>query len=167
MVAVVQSHPATGMACHDEVVLRQRFCRWCQAVFWICPHCDRGQRYCSLSCRTQARRQQRRSANRRYQQSPEGRQDHRDRQRQYRYRRRIGTGVTDQGSPSIPLPGKMPAWDARLTRTAVPVASTAVSVQEPVLVARRRCRTRPQPPFLACAWCGRPGRFVDPFPPIP
>ena len=77
------------MTIDSGVVLRQRACRGCHAVFWICPYCDRGQRYCSLSCRIPARRQQRRSANRRYQRSPEGRDDHRDRQREYRRRCRI------------------------------------------------------------------------------
>ena len=50
---------------HGEVVLRQRVCPavGCHAVFWICRHCDRGQRYCSDHCRSQARRGQRRRAN--------------------------------------------------------------------------------------------------------
>jgi hypothetical protein len=49
-----------------EAVLRQRFClgQGCHAVFFICTHCDRGHRYCSIPWREQARRQQRRSANR-------------------------------------------------------------------------------------------------------
>jgi len=84
------------MAGHGEVVLRQRVCFGCQTVFWICQHCDRGHRYCSLACRTQARLQQRRRANCRHQRSPEGRLDHRDRQRQYRCRQRAS--VTDPGS---------------------------------------------------------------------
>ena len=62
------------MGFDDEVILRQRVCRGsgCQAVFWICQHCDRGQCYCSPACRSQARLQQRRSANCRHQRSPEG-----------------------------------------------------------------------------------------------
>ena len=48
---------------------------------------------------------QRRCANSRHQQSPEGRLDHRDRQRDYRCRRRQApSGVTDQGSLSITSP---------------------------------------------------------------
>ena len=76
-----------------EEPLRQRFCRGvgCGAVFWICRHCDRGHRYCSDRCRRKARRQQLRAANRRHQQSREGRLDHRDRQRAYRERCRRGT----------------------------------------------------------------------------
>ena len=34
-----------------EVILRQRICFTCQQLFWIYRHCDRGQRYCSASCR--------------------------------------------------------------------------------------------------------------------
>ena len=79
-----------------EEPLRQRFCREtdCGAVFWICRHCDRGHRYCGERCRRKARRQQLRTANRRHQQSREGRLDHRDRQRAYRERRRRVTDHT-------------------------------------------------------------------------
>jgi len=50
----------------------------------VCTCCDRGQRYCSLPCREQARLRQRRAANGRHQRSIEGRLDHRDRQKRYR-----------------------------------------------------------------------------------
>src|SRR5215510_5158817 len=37
----------------QEKPFRQRFClaSGCGAMFFICPHCDRGQRYCSDNCR--------------------------------------------------------------------------------------------------------------------
>ena len=81
-----------------EELLRQRICRGagCGAVFWICRHCDRGHRYCGERCRRKTRRQQRRRANEKHQKSPEGRLDHRDRQRVYRERCR--RRVTDQPS---------------------------------------------------------------------
>ena len=81
-----------------EELLRRRIWRGagCGAVFWICCHCDRGHRYCGERCRQKKRRQQRRDANRRHQQSPEGRLDHRDRQRAYRERCRHRARVTDQ-----------------------------------------------------------------------
>ena len=84
-----------------EDPLRRRFCRWagCGAVFWICRHCDRGHQYCGDRCREKARWQQRRAANRRHQQSWEGRLDHRDRQRAYRDRRGLRR-VTDHTSPA-------------------------------------------------------------------
>ena len=94
------------MAGQDEVVLRQRVCRACNAVFVLCRSCDRGQRYCSPECRLPALRQQRRRANRRHQDSPEGRLDHRDRQRAYR-KRCARRRVTDTSSPTLPLPGSM------------------------------------------------------------
>ena len=80
----------------SEELLRQRFCRGagCGAVFWICRYCDRGHQYCGERCRRKARRQQRRAANRRHQQSREGRLDHRDRQRAYRERHSLRR-VTD------------------------------------------------------------------------
>jgi len=126
-----------------EIALRQRSCRSrdCGILFWICRPCDRGQQYCSDPCRSRARLQQRRRANARHQQSPEGRLDHRDRQRAYRLRC-AGPRVTDQGStpPSfarnIPSPGT------------VEVAS--------------RCRRTAWAP-LRCAVCGRQRRFIDPF----
>jgi hypothetical protein len=68
--------------------------------FGFCPCCDRGQGYCSAECRGHARRRQRRAANRRHQQSVEGRLDHRDRQRAYRCRR-PRRRVTDQGSQTV------------------------------------------------------------------
>jgi hypothetical protein len=83
-----------------EVVLRQRRCRACTAVFCICRHCDRGQCYCSPACRQGARRQQRRAANRRHQRTEGGRRAHRIRQRHYRLRQ-AGVRVTDHGSRSI------------------------------------------------------------------
>jgi hypothetical protein len=89
-----------------EVVLRQRVCR-CGTTFYICRSCDRGQRYCSEHCRQKARREQCRKANRRHQQSLEGRLDHRDRQQLYRERLRLGR-VTDQGSLESCSSGTMP-----------------------------------------------------------
>ena len=82
-----------------EEPLRRRFCRGpdCGRVFWICPHCDRGHQYCGDRCRRKARWRQLRAANRRHQQSREGRLDRRDRQRTYRARLRR---VTDQTSPA-------------------------------------------------------------------
>jgi hypothetical protein len=142
---------------HGEVVLRQRVCRGqgCQTVFWICAHCDRGQRYCSPTCRTEARRRQHRAANSRYQQSLEGKLDHRDRQQQYR-ERRCRARVTDQSSVSVISP---------------PPFGCGQTIRTPVAVALRMAASeRPQKQadlWLRCSICERPGRFVDPFPRIP
>jgi len=138
------------MVHHGEAVLRQRVCsnEGCRSVFWICEHCDRGQRYCSSACRTDARLEQRRRANRRHQHSPEGRLDHRDRQREYRRRR-----VTDQGSVAITFPALCRSEET--IPAAVYSSGRATFEQcgsEQLLV-----------PFLRCMVCGRSGRFVDPF----
>lgn len=134
------------MACGTETTFRQRFCGWsaCGRRFFICSHCYRGQRYCSDRCRVQARRQQRRSANRRHQQSAEGRLDHRDRQRAYRCRR--AAGVTDQSSGA-------------------PVDCVMMAMPQAALVVERRRRYEsPQPGSVVCRFCGRRGRWVQPFP---
>lgn len=83
---------------------RQAHCGHCNAIFYVCRHCDRGQVYCSSRCRTAGRRASQRRARRRHQASPEGRLDHRDRQRLYRARlrerERAGESVTDTSSPT-------------------------------------------------------------------
>jgi hypothetical protein len=94
------------MARHtEELVLRQRSCvnPACNAIFTICVSCDRGQRYCSQTCRMVNRRRQRSAANRRYQQSERGRVCHRQCQRRYRTEQKT-EAVTDQGSQSIISP---------------------------------------------------------------
>src|SRR5262249_3352236 len=143
-----------------EVVLRQRFCcaSECCTVFFLCPHCDRGQCYCSLACRQHTRRQQRRLANRRHQQSPEGRLDPRDRQRQYR-QRRCRARVTDQGS-ILSTCSASSSWEvaeATPPDTAPPTAAVTFPQWPENHPGIRMC----------CRVCGRVGRFIDPFPPIP
>ena len=159
----------SGETVHSgEVVLRQRSCRKCHAVFWICSHCDRGQRYCSSFCRVPARRQQRRRANRRHQRSPEGRADHRDRQREYRHRhRQVLADVTDQGSASISSPRNIPSWESRSVITATRRVSATAFAFTRALPVWRKESDQQRPPFLGCIRCGRRGRFVDPFPKIP
>jgi len=107
------------------------------------------------ACRTEARRRQHRAANRRYQQSPEGRLDHRDRQQHYR-ERQCRPRVTDQSSLSVISPAPFGCGET-ITAPAV----VALRVQSP-----NRLETSAGP-WLRCSLCGRPGRFVDPFPQIP
>jgi hypothetical protein len=138
-------------------------------VFYLCRHCDRGQRYCSPRCREKSRRLQRREANRRYEQSlgPEGRLDHRQRQREYRQRLkarsdRIGASVTDQSSLR-----SSPCANLIAPRTSEPLRGEPVrgefaeATQEPAW--------RPSPDtglpvgWVVCQICGRQGRWVNPF----
>jgi hypothetical protein len=129
------------MACRGEVLLLQRRCRAdeCGALFWICRSCDRGHGYCSEPCRRRQRREQLRRANRRHEQSPEGRLDHRDRQRTYRQRR---ARVTDQGRRSTALSGSIDRPDR-------------IRAEEERHALRRRS--------IRCRVCGRAARWLDPF----
>jgi hypothetical protein len=141
------------MSDHGSLVFRQRVCHWsaCGTIFYLCRRCDRGQRYCSPHCRQKALRLQRRQANRRHQQSPEGREDHRDRQRDYRQRQR--TRVTDKSSQP---PGASASLTERVVIAALPAS--------PALNFRRISGRPPQDGWVVCQICGRRGRWVDPFP---
>src|SRR5690606_27279874 len=74
----------------------------CGALFHLCAGCDRGQWYCSSACSAARRVASLRAARKRHQSSPEGRDDHRDRQRAYRARRRLQLGVTEHGAENLP-----------------------------------------------------------------
>ena len=127
----------------QQLLFFQQHChaRDCGALFFICRPCYRGQRYCSGPCRERTRRQQRRSANRRHQQSPEGRLDHRDRQRAYRLRKVI-CRVTDQGSA------------AELTSGSIAQPDPVAPICKGDVEHRRR---------VCCRVCGRRGEFIETF----
>ena len=72
----------------DYEELRLERCARCQALFWICRPCYRGQGFCALSCAAAARTISKRRARSRHRQSLEGRLDHRDRERDRRRRAR-------------------------------------------------------------------------------
>lgn len=120
-------------------------------MFYLCRHCDRGQRYCSPRCREKSRRQQRRQANRRHQQSPEGRLDHRDRQRAYLQRRQAR--VTDQPSLRFFLCASMGVLHGPnpVETTPAPELFTSGATECPA-------------GWVVCQICGRRGRWVNPFP---
>ena len=101
-----------------EEPLRFRRCHnsECNALFTICPCCDRGQRYCGSACRQRARRAQVAAAGRRYQASDAGREAHRQRQSRYRHRS-SEPRVTHQGTLPITCPASNVA--ERLSRCSV------------------------------------------------
>lgn len=138
-----------GAAATPSVYQRRCRARSCRAVFFICRPCYSGQTYCSSWCRRTERREQLRQANRRHQQSPGGRLDHRDRQRAYR-RRRAATGVTDQGRQAAHRSRKLPSCRRRVA-TRRPHGTRGRSVP-----ARGRAR---------CVSCGQVGTLVLPFGP--
>jgi hypothetical protein len=147
------------MQLESKSVFRQRFCRRadCRTIFFICRSCDRGQQYCSDSCRRLARVKQQREASRRYCQSAEGRFNHRLNQRAYRSRlaqarprpEATATSVTDQGSASavILVMSAKPAGTHRQSRALglliLPITALRV-VKQPI-----------------CSCCGRQGQFIE------
>lgn len=76
-------------------------CTRCRKAVIICSHCDRGQRYCTKACSTQARCTAVRAAGCRYQASRQGRHAHAERQSRYRAKQQK---VTHQSSPPLAPP---------------------------------------------------------------
>ena len=87
--------------------------------------------------------------------SLEGRLDHRDRQRAYR-QRHAPARVTDQGSLSVISPAPFGCGETIARPVVVPLPSELPGGLE----------KRPDL-WMRCSICGRPGRFVNPFPQIP
>ena len=133
----------------QEVVWRQLFCRGsgCGVMFYICGSCYRGQVYCGDGCRKSAQLQQHRNANRKHQESQEGRLDHRDRQRVYRERCRLRR-VTDATSPRRDRSGniKKPLAQTGIRRSA------AEGFQDRPRFGGHRAAIR-----IVCIVCGRVG----------
>ncbi len=151
------------MAQAGEPLFHQRRCvaTPCGAPFWICQSCYRGQRYCCERCRLKNRRQQRREANRRHQQSPEGRLDHRDRQRAYRLRR-ARARVTDHTRTAPSSSARIGRPDPLLQST---MAGTETQPEEELHAGKAVTDgyRRWSAPGVHCLVCGRWGTFVDPF----
>jgi hypothetical protein len=120
-------------------------------MFFLCSCCDRGQVYCSAACRETARRLQLRAANVRHQRSEEGRLDHRDRQRDYR--RRLAGGGCASAAKTVTDHGSNP-----------PLAFAKI---EPLLLsappAPLRLPEMSDLGWIVCYFCGRIGRFINPF----
>lgn len=136
----------------SEVSFRQLFCRagGCGVMFFICRPCYRGQVYCSADCRRRSRRQQRQKANRRYQQDPEVRRDHRDRMREYRKQLRE-IRVTDQSSI-------IDCGSGSISGPLVKPALKTPPVEE--LHDQPKAKWRGRFNRIVCIICGRMGRFV-------
>ncbi len=70
-----------------EIILLKRIeCRWCAQIFYVCRSCWRGQVYCCQECRRTAQRDARRKSQRKYRQTPKGKEAHRLQERNRRLR---------------------------------------------------------------------------------
>jgi len=143
----------------DSEELRLERCTACQALFWICRPCYRGQGFCGLSCKTTARTSSKRHARLRHRQSVEGRLDHRDRERDRRRR------VRDQEVDRVA--DHTPRFLAAVTRVCPPPDPTppisgavAIDGHEPddtrILDIPPTTDRRP----ATCRICSRPGLTV-------
>ncbi len=157
-----------GRTHSQKVLCRQRTCRFCQRPFAICRTCDRGHGYCGVKCRQIARRQQRRAANRRHQQSTEGRLDHRDRQREYRIRRRSqrAAGVSGEGQrnarPDIRrLHVRVTDHSSRPGPACVTVGRAPRSARG--WLDKPGARRAGDVFFLRCVRCGRRSHLFEPY----
>lgn len=140
---------------------RRASCAHCRLIFYICRPCDRGQIYCSLRCRQAGAAKSRRRANRRHQRSPEGRLDHRDRQRRWRQRQREAKAaaagetpcVTDVGLATEPLCGS--TAPATPLSSATPVASGVQEFGHADVFPTQQDRG-----MVQCTYCGCKAQFV-------
>lgn len=145
---------------------RQRFCRaaGCGARFFLCRACDRGQGYCSAFCRAQARTQQRRAARQRHQRSPAGRLDHRDRQRAYRRRLAVRRHAVITASSPTSVPAPPTPLKENVTDHASQAQPISGKVRASVWCWPTQAQTaRTALGVLVCRWCGRVGRWLNPF----
>ena len=141
------------IASSSELPFRQIFCHasQCRRLFFMCSHCYRNHRYCSPDCREISGVEQRRAARRRYRQSPEARADGRDRQRNYR-RRKADLARTEAQRNVMDHTPHPPLTSAIIA--APPVATPIAARQRPFLSTFG---------LIVCRFCGRVGRFLNPF----
>ena len=126
-------------------ILRARRCPRCKRVFVICRHCDRGHVYCCSDCSRRARQLSVHLARRRHRQSPEGRLDHRDQERERRARKRNSAWrVGDHGSATQLRSGKVVA----------PRGTAFISSVAAIRGAEEKTDV------LRCSFCGCPGRLL-------
>ena len=136
-------------------------CPRCQRLFAICSHCDRGHVYCGLLCSQSARRDSLRRARRRHRRSPEGRLDHRDRERGRRRRRyleaRVGDHPSATPSPAVKLEAALDPTGISIEETPADRVDNVEILDAPrsrsVVSSSRGLRAR------RCRVCGRLGRW--------
>jgi hypothetical protein len=120
-------------------------------VFYACSDCDRGQLYCPGSCKEDARTLSKRGARARHQDSPEGREDHREAQQRYRDRCAQRLRVTDQGGREVDKAETVP------TRMEPSAESPAEALPR---AGSGNAEVGWSSGALRCAFCGREGRWV-------
>jgi len=123
-------------------------CARCHRLVVICRHCDRGQRYCSAGCAQVQRRHSVREAGRRYQRTPLGTRNNAARQKRWRWR--IVTTVTHQGSTALAPVGQGPPGQnaQKEVRDATSNRTRGISHRTPLSIPAGQ-------PGPRCDFCGR------------
>lgn len=119
--------------------LLEIICGCCGRIFCICRRCYRGQQYCGIECRIAALLQSRRDAQKRYRQTDNGKEKHRNSERKRRMKEK-----------------KPYNWSKIILKTC---ACLAMLIRSLFLYGRENERTE------HCSICGIKGRRVDVFPP--
>jgi hypothetical protein len=150
----------------EAVEVRQVRCGECRRLFVICRPCDHGRVYCDDACRSQSRRRIVRACRARHRRSPDGRADHRDRQRAYRRQVRADR-VVDPGAQKLAKVGEVACASAEESEKLLPVESKETpfevilplqgdDVAEKSAVVAQNSLTYP----LCCERCGRPAERI-------
>jgi hypothetical protein len=97
------------------ITARHFNCAYCQQLVQICSCCDRGNIYCSEICARKARKNSRRQANQRYQNTRRGKLLHAARQRNYTQQKRTQLKkMTGHGSKLVAAMVSLPKRTAQL-----------------------------------------------------
>jgi hypothetical protein len=123
-------------------------CGWCDAVFYVHRSCFRGHAYCSDACRREGNRRRCRRARAEYRKSIEAREDNRDRNREYRARRRAR--VMDHSSRKLDsamksAPEAISGDERRVPRRGFVICAVCGGESRLIVVRRRRRRARDPP----------------------
>jgi hypothetical protein len=155
--------------------LRRFRCYHCGAYVNVCAPCDRGQRYCSPSCRDTARAAAVRVAGIIYQRSERGREKHAARQRAYWARRRAQQLSGEPSSSTAAPPLRRPRRLGLVCAVRRPVAASRSTASTERVIPARPFRVPAAPQLLrpaasdlraaphtnepCCFLCAAPSRY--------
>ena len=142
----------------------------CHRLFIVCSRCDCRRRYCCKSCSLNARAEQKRAARRRYRQSFQGRKNQSHRQRAYRRRKAdrdrasAATAAADIVTADLD-PASATAEKIVMDPSSITTPTSATITRRPVPASFQTPRQRWLSEFgeIVCCFCGRAGRFLNPF----
>ena len=148
-------------------VLFFRPCKLCQSPFLYCRRREPGRLYCNEPCSTRARQERERKARRKYRESADGRDQHRDEEAERRERRRlerVGDRRCALGEGQLQTPAATAARQSAVEERGDGPGQTEGEGVEWVLVTWPRLRASAERLLgepVACSCCGRRGTVVQ------